>query len=58
MKFIQKITWDIADVQNFKDLGWNVETMDDVAEYIKDWNDEELRNLLGYATDYECWIEE
>lgn len=58
MKFIQKITWDIADVQNFKDLGWNVETMDDVAEYIKDWNEDELYTLLGYATDYECWIEE
>lgn len=58
MKFIQKITWDIADVQNFKDLGWDVETMDDVAEYIKDWNDDELRTLLGYAIDYECWIEE
>ena len=58
MKFIQKITWDIADVQNFKALGWNVETMDDVAEYIKDWNDDELRTLLGYAEDYECWVEE
>lgn len=58
MKFVQKITWDIADVQNFKDLGWNVETMDDVAEYIKDWNEDELHTLLGYATDYECWIEE
>lgn len=58
MKFIQKITWDIADVQNFKDLGWNVETIDDVAEYIKDWNDDELRTLLGCTEDYECWVEE
>lgn len=59
MKFIQKITWDIPNVQYFKeDLGWNVETMNDVVKYINDWDDDELRTLLGCPADYDCWIEE
>ena len=59
MKFIQKITYDLGSLEYYRDeLGWTVETIEDVAEYIKDWNDDELRTLLGYAIDYECWIEE
>ena len=59
MKFIQKITWDLGDLEYYKNaLLWNVDTIEDVVEKIKDWNEEELRTLLGCATDYECWGEE
>lgn len=59
MKFIQKITYDLGNLEYYRDeLRWNVETMEDVAERIRDWNDEELHALLGCATDYEYWVEE
>ena len=59
MKFVQKITFDLGSLEYYRDeLGWNVETMDEVVEIIKDWNDEELHSLLGCATDYDCWMEE
>ena len=59
MKFIQKITFDLGSLEYYRDeLGWNVDSLEDVAERIKDWNDEELHALLGYATDYDYWIEE
>ena len=59
MKFVQQITFDLDSLEHYRDeLGWNVETMDEVVEKIKDWNDEELRTLLGCATDYDCWMEE
>ena len=59
MKFIQKITYDLGSLDYYRDeLGWDVDSIEDVVERIKDWNDEELRILLGYATDYECWAEE
>lgn len=59
MKFVQKVTWDLGDLEYYKnELHWDVNTIEDVVENIKDWNDEELYTLLGYATDYECWAEE
>lgn len=59
MKFIQKVTWDLGDLEYYKnELQWDVNTIEDVIEYIKDWNDDELYLLLGHATDYECWAEE
>lgn len=59
MKFIQKVTWDLGDLDYYKnELHWNVNTIEDVVEYLKDWNDEELYSLLGCAIDYECWAEE
>lgn len=59
MKFIQQITYDLGSLEYYRDeLGWHVDSMDDVVEHIKDWNDKELCVLLGYATDYECWAEE
>ena len=58
MKFVQKITFDLGSLEYYRDeLGWNVETIEDVVEIIKDWNDEELHALLGRATDYEYWAE-
>jgi len=59
MKFVQKITFDLGELEYYRDeLGWNVDSIEDVAERIKDWNEEELHSLLGCAIDYECWIEE
>jgi len=59
MRFVQKITYDLGNLEYYRDeLGWNVDSIEDVVERIKDWNDEELHTLLGYATDYECWTEE
>ena len=59
MKFIQKITFDLGSLEYYRDeLGWNVDSIEDVAEIISDWNDEELHTLLGSATDYEYWVEE
>ena len=59
MKFVQKITFDLGSLEYYRDeLGWNVDSMEDVVERIKDWNCEELYTLLGCATDYECWMEE
>ena len=59
MKFIQKITYELEDLEYYRDvLEWNVHSIEDVVERIKDWNDEELCKLLGYATDYECWVDE
>lgn len=59
MKFIQKVTWELGDLEYYKgELHWDVNTIEDVVENIKDWNDEELYTLLGHATDYECWAEE
>ena len=59
MKFVQKITFDLGSLEYYRDeLGWNVNSLEDVAERIKDWNDEELHALLGCATDYEYWVEE
>lgn len=59
MKFVQKITFDLGSLEYYRDeLGWNVETIEDVVEIIKDWNDEELHAFLGCATDYEYWAEE
>lgn len=59
MKFVQKVTWDLGDLEYYKnELHWPVDTIEDVVENIKDWNDEELYTLLGRATDYECWAEE
>lgn len=58
MKFIQKITYDLGSLEYYRDeLGWNVDTIEDVVEIIKDWNDEELYALLGCTTDYDYWIE-
>ena len=58
MKFIQKVTYDLGSLEYYRnELGWDVNSIEDVVELIKDWNDEELRTLLGYATDYECWAE-
>ena len=59
MKFVRKITFELEDLEHYRDeLGWNVNSIEDVAERISDWNDEELHTLLGYATDYEYWVEE
>ena len=59
MKFIQQITYNLGNLEYYRDeLGWNVNSMKDVVERIKDWNDKELQILLGYAIDYECWAEE
>lgn len=59
MKFVQKVTWDLGDLEYYKnELHWDVDTIEDVVENIKDWNDDELYLLLGRATDYECWAEE
>ena len=59
MKFVQKITFDLGSLEYYRDeLGWNVDSIEDVAEIISDWNDEELHTLLGSATDYEYWVEE
>ena len=59
MKFVQKVTWDLGDLEYYKnELHWDVNTIEDVVENIKDWNGEELYTLLGRATDYECWAEE
>ncbi len=59
MKFVQKITFDLGSLEYYRDeLGWNVDSMEDVVEHIKDWNYEELYTLLGCATDDECWMEE
>lgn len=59
MKFVQKVTWNLGDLEYYKnELHWDVDTIEDVVEHIKDWNDEELSLLCGYATDYECWAEE
>ena len=58
MKFVQKITFDLGSLEYYRDeLGWNVDSLEDVAEIIKDWNDEELHALLGCVTDYDYWIE-
>lgn len=58
MKFVQKITYDLGDLEYYRDeLRWNVNSIEDVIERLVDRNDEELRNILGCATDYECWIE-
>lgn len=60
MKFVQKVTYDLG--ENFEyyknELHWNVDTIEDMVEYFKDRNDEELYLMLGRPTDYECWIEE
>ena len=59
MKFVQKITFDLGSLEYYRDeLEWNVDTIEDVIEIIKDWNDEDLHKLLGCPTDYECWAEE
>lgn len=59
MKFVQKITFDLGSLEYYRDeLGWNVDCLEDVADLIQDWNDEELHALLGRATDYEYWVEE
>lgn len=59
MKFVQKITYELGDLEYYRDeLGWNVNSFEDVVEHLRDWNDKELRIVLGYATDYECWAEE
>ena len=60
MKFIQKVTWDLGgDLEYYKNqLHWNVDTIEDVVEYFKDLNDDELYLLLGPVADYECWAEE
>ena len=58
MKFIQQITYSLGSLEYYRDeLGWDVDSIEDVVERIKDWNDEELRMVLGYATNYECWAE-
>lgn len=58
MKFIQKITYDLGSLEYYRDeLGWDVDSIEDVVERINDWNDEELHALLGCATDYDYWIE-
>ena len=59
MKFVQKVTWNLGDLEYYKnELHWNVDTIEDVVERLKDWNDEELYFHLGRAIDYECWAEE
>lgn len=59
MKFIQQITYNLGNLEYYRDeLGWNVNSMEDIVKRIKDWNDKELQTLLGYAIDYECWAEE
>ena len=59
MKFVQKITFDLGSLEYYRDeLEWNVDTIEDVIEIIKDWNDEDLHKLLGCPIDYECWAEE
>lgn len=59
MKFIQKITYNLGSLEYYRDeLGWDVNSIEEVVERIQDWNDEELHTLLGYATNYECWAEE
>lgn len=58
MKFVQKITFELESLEYYCDeLGWNVNSLEDVAERISNWNDEELHALLGCATDYDYWIE-
>lgn len=59
MKFIQKITYDLGNLDYYRnELEWNVNSIEDVVERIMDWNDKELRTLLGCAIDYKCWAEE
>ena len=59
MKFVQKITYDLGSLEYYRDeLRWNVNSIEEVVEQIKDYSEEELYALLGYVTDYECWAEE
>ena len=59
MKFVQKITYDLGDLEYYRDqLGWKVDTIEDVVERLKDENDEYLYRLFGRPTDYECYAEE
>ena len=59
MKFIQQITYNLESLEYYRDeLGWDVDSIEDVVECIKDWNDKELYTLLGCSIDYECWAEE
>lgn len=59
MKFVLKTTYNLGDLEYYRDeLGWDVNSIEDVVERIQDWNDEELFTLLGYPTDCECWAEE
>ena len=58
MKFVQKITFDLENLKYYRDeLGWNVNSIEEVVKCIKDWTNEELPALLGCAIDYKCWIE-
>ena len=58
MKFTCITTYDLPEPEYFKEqLGWHVETLDDVVEQLSDYNDDELRQVLGNATDYECYAE-
>ena len=39
MKFIQQITYDLGSLEYYRDeLGWDVDSIEDVVEIIKDWN--------------------
>lgn len=58
MKFTQIISYDLPDPDYFKDqLGWDVETTEDVVTILSDFSDEELRTTLGPITDYDCYAE-
>ena len=58
MKFVQKTTWNLPDLEYFRDeLEWDVESMDDVINLIESRNEKELIQLLGYCLNYECYIE-
>ena len=58
MKFTQIISYDLPEPEYFKEqLGWNVDTIEDVVTILADFTDEELRTTLGTATDYDCYAE-
>lgn len=60
MKLICKVVWEnIPPLEYFQEeLGWNVNSMEEVADYLDGWDINDLRMTFGYYPNYSTEIEE
>lgn len=58
MNFVVQIKYPLPDLDYFKyELGWDVNSMEDVLESLSQWEEDDWRDILGYPIDRNFYIE-
>lgn len=59
MKLVQQFIYDMGDdLSYYQQLGWPVKTWDELAEYVKDLDEEQMKEIFGYCDSYTVYTQE